>query len=800
LSSYCLRSLQELYNSHLLDTCTGTDKMPPNDALQGKKKKQACTTVLDKGTVEARGMGTHTSQREVISQEILDFLNGEAKLGWTSETRAYFTVWIFITRLPAPMWVDLHPGYLMRGMTYFPLVGSLVGVFCGAFYDIARMCVPSTIASALSLAASLLITGCFHEDGLADSCDGIGGGWSKTQILRIMTDTRLGTYGCAALTLYLVTKLQLLAALDESSWRLYESTGAGPALLMSHAFARLTSPYLIRTNDYADEGGPKYAFYSFMLQAKYLVTWWRVGFAAFTCVALGTVVIGWPMTVALLIGTLLTAHFSGRYADYLLGGVMGDYMGATICITELVVLTMLVMKDDVVALFQDVYLEVSSSVDPVTLLLQHDQLSVIFRFVVIVGITVLWRRNVGPPDVYDRETAIANQDDECVHSSLDPKETGSDDIGPRAKAYAVCQDKGSSFTDRYGAVQIYLDALAKPMGSLGTLEDWAARLGALQKTTRPTIINACCLIFAADHGIAKSPEEGGEGCSAYPQVVTQGVLKGLAIGSAGASVLAAANDVNLRVVDVGVVGDTIEVGIVKEGSFKLQGGTRNSCKEAAMTAEEMERLLCAGKHAAQEYIEETQAQVLCLGEVGIGNTTTSSILLAAATGEDPTSLVDGGATMGRNVDPAVVSKKIAIVKKALESWKSEDKSAASLLARFGGAELVAIVGAIQKASELNIPVVVDGFIVTTAALMAALLSPSTTRVLLFATSSSEKGHALALARIQQIAKESNLPVPPLPALSMQLRMGEGTGALMAMPLLRSAAKVLNDMATLEDIL
>ena len=201
-------------------------------------------------------------------------------------------------------------------------------------------------------------------------------------------------------------------------------------------------------------------------------------------------------------------------------------------------------------------------------------------------------------------------------------------------------------------------------------------------------------------------------------------------------------------------------------------------------------------------LKKTHADVLCLGEVGIGNTTTSSILLAAITGEDPNKLVDGGATLTKQVDHASVEKKIGIVKKALGNHAAETTTIgiSSILAKFGGAEIVAIVGAILQASEQNLPVLVDGFIVTVAALAATLLSPSAVRVLFFATKSAERGHAVAVDKICEVARLHNFPEPAMPALSMQLRMGEGTGAIMAVPLLRCAAKILAEMATLDQII
>eukprot|EP00934_Nitzschia_sp_Nitz4_P007470 Nitzschia sp. Nitz4//scaffold2_size372955//308999//310153//NITZ4_000460-RA/size372955-processed-gene-0.450-mRNA-1//1//CDS//3329546889//7460//frame0 len=361
----------------------------------------------------------------------------------------------------------------------------------------------------------------------------------------------------------------------------------------------------------------------------------------------------------------------------------------------------------------------------------------------------------------------------------------------------------ASFVERYEAAQKYIDSLAKPMGSLGTLEEWAARLSALYKNQRPAAFNPYCLIFAADHGVAASPENGGESCSAFPQLVTQSIVLALHQNVAGATTLCTANNVGLKVVDVGVLGSREYGTCVVEGTFRLANGTRNACVEAAMTLDEVDKLLQAGRDAVKEYATSGNASVLCIGEVGIGNTTTSSILLAAITGKDITDLVDGGATVGKQADTAVVEKKRDIVSRALARFHSkvgEQPDIRTILAELGGAEMVAMAGAVLEAAEQDLPVLVDGFIASTAALTACLLKPDTTKVLFFATQSTERGHIAALEKMASIAKEQGLPAHGKPALDMGLRFGEGTGAIMATPLFQSALGLLSDMATLQHIL
>ena len=382
------------------------------------------TSVLKAGTVESRGHGS-SSSREQVAQEIVDFLQGEGKWSLRAETRAFFTVWIFITRLPAPTWVDQHPGYLMRGMCYFPLAGCLVGILVSVFYDMAHAVfgLPTIVAACMSQASSLWVTGCFHEDGLADSADGIGGGWTRQQILRIMTDTRLGTYGSAVLFLYMLTKIQLLACLGTSHYQFQESSGAGPAILAAHTLARLTAPWMIRTRDYVDETGPKYEFYSFMVQAKHLVSWYRVFFAILVSYAIATALYGPETAVGLVVVVLAISHLAGAWGTHLLGGVMGDFLGATICVTELVVLSLLLADVQITAaeafdwigqsmnspvcanMLEQIYQRLTQALEE-----PNQPLGVALRFFLVIATTTLWCSFVGHPSMLLSDTFVEQQD------------------------------------------------------------------------------------------------------------------------------------------------------------------------------------------------------------------------------------------------------------------------------------------------------------------------------------------------------------------------------------------------------
>lgn len=373
------------------------------------------TTVLSPGIVEARNQ----TNRQEISDEIKAFLAGTTNGGgitafFKSEFRTFFTIWMFITRLPSPSWIDLHPGYLMRGMAYFPVAGCLLGLMYATVFDFVNISLGlhSSIAASFLVTLGLYITGCFHEDGLADSSDGLGGGWSKSQVLKIMTDSRVGTFGCAALCMFLLTKVQLLGQMGTSNWQLYECSGAGPSIIVSQTVARLSAPYLIRTRDYVAEVGPKSPFYIFMVEAKHLVSWGRLVIAIGFSWALTAVVYGPVFSTILIMAILLLAHFFGNKGDYLLGGVMGDYLGSVICICEIATLTLISTRGGIA----DTHLTIRDLFDgghfQLIDLYGNSRIRAAFHFIlVVVGLRV-WVTYVGPEDMYDRETETATKSDE----------------------------------------------------------------------------------------------------------------------------------------------------------------------------------------------------------------------------------------------------------------------------------------------------------------------------------------------------------------------------------------------------
>lgn len=572
---------------------------------------------------------------------------------------------------------------------------------------------------------------------------------------------------------------------------------------------------MIKTRDYVDEQGPKYMFYSFFVEAKHLVTWNRVCFATVTSFLVASLAYGTVKAAILSFGIFIVSLFSGRYAEYLLGGVMGDYLGATICIAEVFILTLLLLlshMDYHTEFLHDfagfVTMCLSGNSTPQAVIneaLNDERIVALLKFATVIIFTTIWCTFVGHPPVFVRKTVTAKGESNDIQVSLvtDCEDCNNHSDEAMSSLQSALLDDEQSFSSLYDSARAYLDTLAKPVGSLGTLEDWAARLAVLQRSSKPTANNIVCLIFAGDHGVAKDKDHGGAKCSAYPQSVTQKVLEGLENNMAGASVLAASNNVEIRVVDVGLAADVKAAEVVIVSKHKINGGTNNFCNEPAMSKTEVEKCILSGREETKRFVKDNKADVLVFGEVGIGNTTTSSALIASLTGEPIESLCDSGATLHRTGgDNSIIANKINIVKEALKYHGAKKMIDKPLLAleNVGGAEIAAIAGGIIEASENNIAVLVDGFIVTTAAMIACLISPAACRVLLLATRSTERGQCVAIKAIQDIAKKHGIPALSEPALNMSLRMGEATGGLVAVPILRSATAIFSEMATLEAVL
>jgi nicotinate-nucleotide--dimethylbenzimidazole phosphoribosyltransferase len=317
-----------------------------------------------------------------------------------------------------------------------------------------------------------------------------------------------------------------------------------------------------------------------------------------------------------------------------------------------------------------------------------------------------------------------------------------------------------------------LDSLTKPPGSLGRLERLAVQIAGITRLSRPRLQHRLVVVMAGDHGVSV------EGVSAYPATVTAQMVHNFANGGAAINVLARQTGADVRVVDVGVAaGLPSNLPIVHR---KVAFGTANLAHGAAMTPEQTMRAIEVGLELAS--LDEPAVDVLCLGEMGIGNTTAASAIVAALTGL-PVADVTG---RGTGVDDVTWARKVAVIEQALRVNHPNVSNALDVLQMVGGLEIAALVGLVIGGAVRRIPMVVDGFIATAAALVAVELSPNARRYLIAAHRSVEVGHRVALERLE---------LEPLFALDM--RLGEGTGAVLALPIIDAALAVLSEMATFE---
>ena len=309
----------------------------------------------------------------------------------------------------------------------------------------------------------------------------------------------------------------------------------------------------------------------------------------------------------------------------------------------------------------------------------------------------------------------------------------------------------------------------KPLGSLGMLESLAKQLGLIQNTRDITVRAPAILVFAADHGVVA------EGISAYPQDVTWQMVENFLAGGAAINVFAEQNNCALQVIDAGVnhaFGP--RAGLVDR---KLANGTHNFAQEPAMSRATCQAALTAGMALAADL----EGNVVGFGEMGIGNTTAAAALMHKLTGIPVAQCVGAGT----GLSPEGVLHKQRVIEAAVARHASINDPL-DVLATFGGLEIAMIAGAMLKAAELRKVLLIDGFIVTSALLVAARLQPAILDYCVFAHCSDEQGHEQMLATLD--AK---------PLLSLGLRLGEGTGCALALPLLHAAVNFLNRMATFE---
>jgi nicotinate-nucleotide--dimethylbenzimidazole phosphoribosyltransferase len=326
--------------------------------------------------------------------------------------------------------------------------------------------------------------------------------------------------------------------------------------------------------------------------------------------------------------------------------------------------------------------------------------------------------------------------------------------------------------ERAARVGERLDALTKPRGSLGRVEELAVQLARVQGTDHPSADRRRVLVFAGDHGVCA------EGVSAYRAEVTARLCYNFVAGGGPINALARRIGAEVRVVDVGVDHDF--GGATGIAHRKVRRGTRNLAAEPAMTRAEAERALLAGAAAV---LEAPPCDVLALGEVGIGNTTAASALLALLLGVPAAETVGAGTGVGSET----LQRKTDAAERALARCAGRDLGPLDALAEAGGLEIAALAGAVLAAASRGIPVVLDGFITGVAALVAVRLAPAARDALVAAHRSAERGHALALEA---------LGLRPL--LELDLRLGEASGAALALPLTDAACALLRDVRTFRE--
>ena len=319
-----------------------------------------------------------------------------------------------------------------------------------------------------------------------------------------------------------------------------------------------------------------------------------------------------------------------------------------------------------------------------------------------------------------------------------------------------------------------LAAQARPPGSLGRIEDLAVELALIQQRPDPRADRATLLIFAGDHGLTE------DGVSAYPASVTQAMTTTFLAGRATANAFARAVGADVSVIDAGVAADLSPHADLIDA--KVRRGTRNAAREPAMTIGETEIALRRGGEQAHAAIARG-ADVLAIGEMGIGNSASASLLMHRLTATP----LDDCIGLGAGHDPAGLARKRQVL--AMAAARSPVTEPLGVLAEFGGYEIAMMAGAIHGAADRATPVLVDGFIATAAALVAVRLRPETRRACLFAHRSAEAGHDRMLAALDAD-----------PLLDLGMRLGEGSGALLALPLLRAACALLSDVASLDDVL
>jgi len=320
------------------------------------------------------------------------------------------------------------------------------------------------------------------------------------------------------------------------------------------------------------------------------------------------------------------------------------------------------------------------------------------------------------------------------------------------------------------------DKLTKPTKSLGRLEDLVARAAGIYGSLNPELKRKVVFLMAADHGVTA------EKVSAYPAEITRKMVLNFLDGGAAINVLTRHFGIEVIVTDIGVRGEFgKKTGLIDK---KIDQGTMNMAIGPAMTEEMAEKSVLVGHEVFEKAFKEKKIDLIGLGEMGIGNTTASSAIISVLTGAKLEKVVD----MGTGLQPKEIRHKISIIKKAIKISQPNPKDPVDVLAKVGGFEIGGLVGCILSAAARRVPIVMDGLISGACALLAVNLNPIVQDYLFASHCSKEKGHRVALLYLQQ-----------LPVFDLEMHLGEGTGAVFGMNFLEAGFKLLNEMATFDEM-
>ena len=317
------------------------------------------------------------------------------------------------------------------------------------------------------------------------------------------------------------------------------------------------------------------------------------------------------------------------------------------------------------------------------------------------------------------------------------------------------------------------DSLTKPRGSLGILEDLSVKLAGVLRTDAPSLGAKVVFTMAADHGVTE------EGVSAYPQEVTRQMVLNFANGGAAINVLAGSAGAEVRVVDMGVASECEWPDCIL--NRKIAKGTRNMCKGPAMSLDQATRAVLIGAELAAEAASDG-SRAIAVGDMGIGNTTAASAIAAGITGS-PVPAVTG---RGTGIDDRSLSLKVRAIERALDVNAPDPEDGLDVLSKVGGFEVGGIAGAVLGAASAGVPVFIDGFVSSSAALLATAIEPKCKDYIVASHLSVEPGHKAVLEHMGLV-----------PLLDLGMRLGEGTGAAIAFVVADCACRILNEMATFD---